>query len=440
MNILLKSVNVLRKTSPWHGKKADLGIKNGIITVLEEGGSFQEEAGEWDTIDCADYYVSIGWFDLRANFCDPGLEHKEDLESGAQAAAAGGFTEVALLPNTQPVIQTKNDVRYLKQFTDSPVVLHPVAAVTKDVKGDELTEMIDLNQAGAIAFSDGDHPLWNTQVMLKALQYMRKFNGLLINKPEDKYLNAFGTMHEGLQSTMMGVSGMPALAEAMMVERDLKLLAYVNDLWFAYRPRLHISTISTLEAVNLIRVAKKNGLLVTCDVAAHQLFFEDTALAGFDTNYKVNPPLRDRNHREALLAGLANGTIDAIVSSHSPHDEESKKCEFDLAEFGVIGLQTVFPILKSLSGKNLSLEHLIEKISIAPRQLLGMAIPELAKGATANLTLFSPDEPWKFDRTSNFSKSVNSPLFGTELTGKVLGVMNRKQYWMHHDLHQPQTH
>ena len=432
MHIYLQSVTVIHPSSPFHRKKADLLISEGRIKEIAEPGHLQAESS-WKKISGEDLYISTGWIDMRANFADPGQEHKEDLYSGAHAAAAGGFTEIVLLPNTEPVIQTKNDIRYLKQDIGWPVTIHPVAAVTRNAAGEELTEMIDLHHAGAIAFSDGENPLWNTQVMLKALQYMQKFDGLLMNKPEDKHLNTFGIMHEGLQSTMLGMSGMPPLAEEIIVQRDLKLLAYARATAKGHTPRLHFSNISTAEAVVHIREAKKQGLEVSCDVAAHQLYFEDTVMASFDTNYKVNPPFRDKHHKKALLEGLQDGTIDVIVSSHSPQDEENKKCEMDMAAFGIIGLQTFFPLVNSLVSSSLSLETLVEKFTQAPRRLLRLAVPKLEKGAEANLTLFSPEEKWVFDNGNNFSKSYNSPLLGSSLRGKSLGVFNKDRFWLAED-------
>ena len=429
MNIFLQSVTIIHKASPFHGKKADVLIKNGHIAAIAEPNQIQADASS-QLIHGENLCLSAGWLDMRANFCDPGQEHKEDLYSGAHAAAAGGFTEVVLLPNTSPVIQSKNDIRYLQQDNGWPVTVHPVAAVTRNTAGEELTEMIDLHHAGAIAFSDGEYPLWNTQVMLKALQYMQKFDGLLMSKPEDRHLNTFGTMHEGIQSTMLGMSGMPALAEEIIVQRDLRLLMYASESSTGRVPRLHFSNISTAEAVAHIREAKQGGLQVSCDVAAHQLYFDDTALSSFDTNYKVNPPLRDKEHQKALLEGVKDGTIDLIVSSHSPQDEESKKCEFDQAAFGMIGLQTFFPMVNSIVTSSLPLALLLTKFTEAPRKLLRLAAPQLEKEAVANLTLFSPDVSWVFDNENNFSKSSNSPLLGTSLQGKVIGVFNKERYWL----------
>lgn len=427
-NVLLKSVTVIDEMSPFHLKEADILIKEGIFAHIGEPSAQYDHADDWQVIDGHGFNVSVGWIDMQANFNDPGYEYKEDLRSGVQAAAAGGFTEVVLMPNTQPVIQTKNDILYLRRGTDALVRLHPVAAVTRDTKGEELTEMIDLHEAGAVAFSDGSQPLWHTQVMLKALQYMQKFDGLLISRPEDIHLNMYGAMHEGLQSTLLGMKGMPVLAETVAIERDLSLLAYVAEEAINRPPRLHFSNVSAADSVALIREAKAKGLPVSCDVAAHQLYFDETALSDFDTNYKVNPPLRAAEDVKALIAGVQDGTIDAIVSAHQPQDEENKKCEFDMAAFGMTGLQTLYPILNNLVSKELPLDLLIRKITVAPRQLLKLPVPQIKVNEPANLTLFDSDKVWELNETTNFSRSKNSPLFGAKLKGKVLGIFHDRQH------------
>lgn len=430
MNVLLKSVTVIDETSPFHLKEADVLIKEGMVAHIGEPSAQYDHTDDWRVVDGHGLYASVGWIDMQANFNDPGHEYKEDLRSGTKAAAAGGFTEVALMPNTQPVIQTKNDILYLRRNADVLVRLHPVAAVTRDTRGEELTEMIDLHEAGAVAFSDGSQPLWHTQVMLKALQYMQKFDGLLISRPEDIHLNMYGSLHEGVQSTLLGMKGMPVLAETVAIERDLSLLAYVvEEAIYRHRPpRLHFSNVSAAASVALIREAKAKGLPVSCDVAAHQLYFDEAALRDFDANYKVNPPLRTAEDMKALIAGVQDGTIDAIVSAHQPQDEESKKCEFDMAAFGMAGLQTLFPILNSLVSKELPLDLLIRRITVTPRQLLKLPVPQIKVSEPANLTLFAPDKVWELNEATNFSRSKNNPLFGTKLKGKVLGIFHGRQH------------
>ncbi len=445
MNILLKSATLFDPASALHRQKVHLVVREGKIEALQ-AATHEVPSGSFDrTLRGDALHVSAGWFDLQAHFCDPGLEHREDLRTGAQTAAASGFTGVALLPNTEPVVQTKNEVRYIlgagqpgagqpgvghSEDNDSPVQLHPLAAATHGAKGEALTEMIDLHHAGAVAFTDGLFALEHRQVLLKALQYVQKFDGLLINRPEDTQLTAYGTMHEGVTSTRLGLKGMPALAETIALERDLRLLAYATEFAYAHPPRLHVSNLSAATSVELIRRAKAQGLAVSCDVAAHQLVFDDSSLLSFDTNYKVNPPLRSPDDRQALREGVADGTIDAIVSAHRPLDEESKKCEFDLAEFGMLGLPAVLPVVSQLVDEGFSLPTLIEALTNRPRQVLKLPLPQIAEGELANLTVFDPTAKWDWNQATNFSKATNHPWYGQTVTGQVRAVFHRGQQYV----------
>jgi len=413
MSILIKSAQIIDSLSPLHLKKKNILIsERGLIKYI---GNEQPDAKK--TVSGKNLKVSPGWFDLRANFNDPGLEFKEDLQSGRQTAAAGGFTGVALLPNTEPVIQSKNDIRYLTAGNDSALTqIYPLGAVTKSCKGEELTDILDMHAAGAIAFTDGEKSIWHTDIFLKTLLYLHKFNGLLINKPEDKYLNAFGTMNEGKVNTILGMKGMPKLAEAIMIKRDLQILEYAGG-------RLHFSNISAAESVKLIRQAKKSGLKVTCDVAAYSLIWEDKMVSDYDTCYKLNPPLREQPDIRALEKGFADGTIDAITTSHSPQDKESKRLEFDHAEFGITGLQTFFSLLRSKYNWK-QIIPLMDKFTANPRTILGLDSPGIAEGLKANLTIFDPEAEWIFTDEINFSKSDNSPLHGNKLKGKIIGTLN----------------
>ena len=275
-------------------------------------------------------FLSQGWVDMRAWYADPGLEHKEDNETGRKVAQAGGFTHVAVLPNNEPVTQNKNDVTYIKSGNTRELVqLQPIAAVSLGAKGEDLTEMIDLHTAGAIAFSDGIKPIWHSDILLKSLQYLQKFDGLLIDRPEDLNLNMFGVMNEGVNSTVLGMKGMPNLAEDLIVERNISILNYAGG-------RLHLTCISSDKSLALIKAAKKKGLQITCDIASYQPLMDDSSLVDFDSAYKVNPPFRTKTDNKALIKSLRDGTIDVLVSNHLPHDEEAKNLEFDLAEFGII--------------------------------------------------------------------------------------------------------
>lgn len=417
MSILLKGATVLIPHSDRHRQQVDVLIgEDGLIKEIDKTISSSAE----EVLDCQGQYVTLGWFDMRAHFNDPGHEYKEDIRSGAQLAQASGFTDVAILPNTQPVLQTKNDLAYVMSRTADMVCnVHPMAAVTKDAKGEELTEMMDLHHSGAVAFTDGNQPLWHTDILLKSLQYLQPFGGTLINLPQDKWLSMFGTMNEGMTSVMLGMKGIPGMAEEIMIERDLKLLEYAGG-------KIHFACISTAGSVDLIRKAKAKGLQVTCDVAIYHLIYDDTAVQDYDTNFRLSPPLRGKEDKEALITGLTDGTIDCIVSNHIPQDEESKKLEFDLADNGMISLQTFWPWLVSLHEK-LPLDITISKITTAPRQILDQSTPAFKVGEKACLTVANPDRKWSYNKRNNLSKSQNSPLIGEELTGKITAVIRGSQ-------------
>jgi dihydroorotase len=338
-----------------------------------------------------------------------------------QMYMAGGFTEIAVLPNTVPCIQTKNDVNYLTRGNDNRLLqIHPLASVTKDNKGEELTEMIDLHEAGAAGFTDGLKTIWHTDIFLKSLQYLQKFNGVLIDHPEDIWLNMFGQMHEGVNSTMLGLKGMPSIAEEVALSRNIKLLRYAGG-------KLHQARLSTARAIGLVREAKKK-MEISCDITAYQPLLDDSMLSGFETNYKVNPPLREKSDNDALIKGLNDGTIDVICSGHVPQDEESKNIEFDLADPGIISLQTFASNLVALS-ESVTWETLIEKVTTGPRTVLGLEQPVIDVDAKANLTLLDPTHAWTLDEKTNFSKSKNSPWFGKTLTGKAVAVFNNNRHW-----------
>jgi dihydroorotase len=414
MKILIQSPEIIDPQSSFHKKEKNVLLNNGRIVEIGDKNYSADRV-----IKAEGMKLSIGWFDLGTFVGDPGLEHKEDLDSVSKAAAAGGFTEIAMLPNTAPSVQTKNEIGYITKGNDNRLVqIHALASVTRNNKGEELTEMIDLHEAGAVAFTDGLKPIWHTDILLKSLQYLQKFDGLLIDHPEDVWLNMFGQMHEGLQSTMLGLKGMPRIAEDIMVSKSLELLGYAGG-------RLHLSRLSTGKAVDLIRNAKKK-LQVSCDIAAYQPLLDDTTLVDFDTNYKVNPPLREKVDNDALIKGLRDGTIDVLCSGHTPHEEESKSLEFDHADFGLINLQTFGANLVALS-KTIDLDILLEKVTVNPRRLLNLEIPRIEVDEKANLTLFDPERIWTLDDRTNLSKSKNSPWYGKEITGKVVAVFNNNR-------------
>lgn len=421
MKIFLKAVQIYDSTSSFHLQRQNILIDKGTITYI---GPKTQEADR--TLDLEGFCVSTGWVDLFAAVGEPGFEHKEDIESLAAAAAAGGYTDVLCLPNVQPVVQNKGAINFLKTKSATlPVNLLPAGAVTVDTLGKDLTEMIDLQRAGAVAFTDGEKPLQGAEVIVKALQYLQPFDGLLMNRPEHTRLTEFGQMHEGVVSTQLGMKGIPALAEEVMVTRDLQLLAYTGG-------RLHFSLISSAGTVAAIREAKAQGLQVTCDVASYQTAYTDETMLPFDTNYKVSPPFRSAADVAAILQGLEDGTIDAVVSAHQPQDTESKKLEFDLAEFGIINLETAFAVANSAMTEKLSLEILIEKFTTGPRQILRLPACRIEEGEKACLTLFHPQLKWRPTQEGTHSRSNNSPFIGQELTGKPIGIINKGQLVLNH--------
>lgn len=419
MKILIQSPQILDPNSSFHQKEKNVLINNGKIEQIGDKNFSADKV-----IKAEGMILSIGWFDLGTFIGDPGLEHREDLTSAAKVAVAGGFTELAMLPNTSPSVQSKNEVSYITRLNDNRLLqIHAMASVTRNNKGEELTEMIDLHEAGAIAFTDGLKPIWHTDIVLKALQYLQKFNGVLIDHPEDTWLNMFGQMHEGVNSTRLGLKGMPRIAEEIVIGKHIELLNYAGG-------KLHLSKISTAKSVELVKAAKKK-LKLSCDIAAYQPLYDDSLLADFDTNYKVSPPLREKADNDALIRGLKDGTIDVICSAHLPHDDESKNLEFDLAEFGIIDLQTFGSHLTALS-KNVDWPILLEKVTSGPRQVLNLEVPLIEEGVKANLTLFDPDKTWVLDEKTNLSKSKNSPWFGKELKGKAVAVFNNARHWFDH--------
>ncbi|MEZ0539458.1 dihydroorotase [Fibrella arboris] len=423
MHLLIRSARVVDSLSAHHEQVVDLIIENGLIRQI--GTELAVPAGA-QVVNVPNLHLSAGWVDGRAAANDPGHEHRETLTDLASAAAAGGFTDVVLLPNASPVVDAKDTLGYVRRMADGqPARLHPMAAITKGAKGIDFTDMIDLHRAGAIAFSDGDHPLQNPDLLLKTLQYLRPMNGLLVNRAEEQLLTQFGQMHEGVQSTLLGLKGLPAMAEVMMIERDLRLLYYVleqeKDLTNNKVPVLHFACLSAAQSVQLVRRAKAMGLPVSCDVAAHQLVFTDTDLAGFDTYLKVNPPFRSQADVDALWEGLADGTIDMIVSDHHPQDEESKNVEFDVAEFGISSLETVFAAIQTSNNGRLPLRTLIDLLTVGPRRVLRLPAVTIEEGQPAVCTCFDPTAQWTFGRS--VSPAKNSPFLGQTLIGNVLGTV-----------------
>jgi len=417
MQYLIQSALVIDANSPFHLQKKDILIENGIIKTISENINFENIA---KTISSENLCVNIGLMDLRCHVPDLGFEFKETLETARKAAAAGGFTEICLLPNMHPPLDSKDSLAYiLKDNSKNLVKTYPIAALSLKTKGEDLSEMLDLHQAGAVAFSDGLQCVHNTDILLKTLLYLQPVEALLIQRPEEHTLTRYGQMNEGIVATHLGLKGLPSLAEVLIIQRDLEILRYTGG-------KIHFSCISSQKSVELIRQAKQEGLAVTCDVSANHLYFAEEKLYDFDTNFKLNPPLRTETDRQALWQGVADNTIDAIVSDHQPQDTENKELEFDLAAFGAIGLQTAL-LATNTKKDTISLEKIVEKFCQNPRKILQKNIPCIKEGEVANLCVWDSKQESVFTKESILSKSKNSPFIGETLKGKIYAVFNDKQ-------------
>lgn len=412
---LITSAKLVLPGHIFNQQQVDILIKDGVIADINKSIKVENNV---KVIDASGACVAPGFFDLNVNIGEPGYETKEDIVTGTAAAAAGGFTGIAVHPNTNPPIHSRAEVALVVNAAKGNAVdVYPIGAISKKREGNELAELYDMKVTGAIAFSDGNRSVQQAGLMGRALLYSKGFGGLIISFAQDESVAGGNQMNEGVMSTYLGMKGIPNLAESLMVSRDLYLAEY-ND------APIHFTTISTAESVELIKKAKAKGLKVTCDVAAHNLVFTDEDVVGFDSNYKVSPPLRAKKDVKALLKGLKDGVIDAVVSQHTPQEVEFKNVEFHIAKNGITGLQTAFPLLLKAGHDE---EQIVEKMALNPRKIVGLEVPKLEKGEKANLVVFDTKEKWVFDETTNKSKSKNNPLFGTELVGKVKLIVNNNQ-------------
>lgn len=412
--LLIKQVKVVDPSSPHHGRKVD--ILFGDDQVLKIADQLSEPSAE--VIEHPNLHISPGWFDLRANFHDPGHEEREDIESGIRAAIAGGFTGVGLSPETNPCIDSKADIEYIYQRAEGfPVNLFPYGAITKGLEGKELSEMFDMYQAGAVAFSHGKKPISNTALARLALQYTREFAPPLHLFPNEESLLKNGQMHEGAVSTYLGLKGIPALAEEISLQRDLYLAQYAET-------SVHFNGISSKEGLALLRNAHENGRSFTADVSINNLIFNDLDLESYDSSLKLLPPVRTEKDRLALIEALNEDLLQVVTSDHDPVDPEGKNCEFDHARYGAIGLQSLFGAMGTLR-EHISLEKCIQLIAINPRRVLGLEVPVVSEGNWAEFTLFDPEQEWDFSEASIESKSKNTPFIGRRLKGKALGILNK---------------
>ncbi|MEP2239903.1 MAG: dihydroorotase [Maribacter sp.] len=414
MNILLKSVTIVNgSTKNLHLKKRDILIKKGIIDAIE---TTIEPSGKTKVIAIKDLHVSLGWFDSGVSFGEPGHEERETIENGLATAAKSGFTDVILNTSSHPTPDSASDIVYLKNAAkDQLTNLHPLGNLTVKGEGEVLAELYDMKNAGALGFYDYKHPMANANLLKIALQYAQNFDGMVFSFPLDKSISGKGIVNEGITSTKLGLKGIPALAEELQIARDLFVLEYTGG-------KLFIPTISTANSVKLIADAKKKGLQVSCSVAAHNLVITDAALEDFDTKYKVMPPLRTTADIKALQKGVKNGTIDFVTSDHTPLNIELKHVEFDNADFGSIGLESIFGMLNELFNTEETISLLTKG-----RSVFGIEEPQLEVGKEANLSLFTTDDTYEFSEDQIFSSSKNSIAIGKPMKGKVVGSIANNQ-------------
>ncbi|HNY55406.1 MAG TPA: dihydroorotase, partial [Chitinophagales bacterium] len=400
---LLKNITVLDKTSEHNGKKVNVLIENGKIAKI--GTAVEDAAAE--TIDFSGSYLAPGFCDLYVNINDPGFEYREDITSVANAAIAGGFTTICATADNHPITQSKAQVEYiLNNAKNTPVSILPIGAVTENFDGKTPTEMLDMHYAGAIAFSDVPHSVKDSGVLLRALQYVQPFDGLIITMPFDKTLVGDGQVNESEVSVRMGMKGITNLSEYSMVQRDIELLKYTGG-------KLHFVGISTSESIDLIRKAKAEKLNVTCSVFVHHLVSDENEVKNFDSNYKVFPPLRTKDDQQALIEGLKDGTVDCVSTQHTPLNIDEKNVEFEVADFGIIGLETAFGLLHKKLENEISKEKLMELLSANPRKIINQT------ASTADFIILNFDEEWMLPEKNIKSKSRNSPYLNTPLKGKV---------------------
>lgn len=411
MSTIIREAKIIDSESPFHNQTVDVLIVDGIIKKI---GTSLPNTENTEEVKRENLHVSQGWFDSSVSLGEPGFEDRETITNGLNVAARSGFTAIALQPNSYPIIDNQSQVNFVKSKANGfATELFPIGALTKGSEGKDMTELFDMKNAGAVAFGDYNKNLDNANLLKIALQYVQDFDGLVIAFAQDSNIKGNGVANEGIVSTKLGLKGIPNLAEELQIARNLFLLEYTGG-------KLHIPTISTAKSVQLIKEAKAKGLNLTCSVAVHHLVLTDSTLEGFDTRYKVSPPLRTETDRKALISGILDNTIDMITSDHNPIDIEHKKMEFDFAKAGTIGLESAFGALLT----ELPLDKVIEKLT-AGKSLFGIEKQSVSEGQKANITLFNPEGKSIFTKENILSKSKNSAFLGKEIKGKVYGIYNQ---------------
>ncbi|MES2544768.1 MAG: dihydroorotase [Bacteroidota bacterium] len=411
MTLIIREAKIIDSSSPFHNQIVDIQIDN---ETIEKIGTNLPNPNGIKEIKLDNLHVSKGWFDSSVSLGEPGFEDRETISNGLLVASKSGFTAIALQPNSYPVIDNQSQINFVKsRANDSATQLLPIGALTKGSEGNDLAELFDMKNAGAVAFGDYNKNLDNPNLLKIALQYAQDFNGLVIAYSQDSKIKGNGVANEGVVSTRLGLKGIPNLAEELQISRNLFLLEYTGG-------KLHIPTVSTAKSVALIKEAKAKGLNVSCSVAVHHLVLTDEKLDNFDTRFKVTPPLRNEDDRKALIAGILDNSIDMVTSDHNPIDIEHKKMEFDMAKNGTIGLESAFGALLSV----LPLEKTIEKFT-AGKSIFGIENDLIKEGNPANFTLFNPSQDWTFTKENILSKSKNSAFLGTKMKGKAYGIFNQ---------------
>jgi dihydroorotase len=411
MKFILREAKIIDSQSPFHNKTLDILVVDGFI---EKIAASLPNSDKTEEIKLDSLHVSQGWFDSSVSLGEPGFEERETIANGLNVAAKSGFTAIALQPNSFPVIDNQSQVNFVKnKAIGSATQLFPIGALTKGSEGKDMAELFDMTNCGAIAFGDYNKSQDNANLLKIALQYVQDFDGLLIAFPQDEKIKGQGVVNEGVVSTGLGLKGIPNLAEELQIARNLFLLEYTGG-------KLHIPTVSTAKSVQLIKEAKAKGLQVSCSAAVHHLVLTDEKLEGFDTRFKVSPPLRTEKDRKALLKGVLDNTIDMITSDHNPMDIEHKKMEFDMAKNGTIGLESAYGALMTV----LPLEKVIEKLT-SGKIVFSIENHPIVEGAKANMSLFTPEGKAVFTKAAILSKSKNSAFLGTETKGKVYVIINQ---------------
>ncbi len=417
MNILIKSAKIVDPNSKYHLKTMDVLVENGLVKKIAKSISEKVEK----VIEEKGLHLSLGWIDLLANFQEPGYEQMEDFQSGIKAASAGGFTKVILSPATNPVRDSKSEFDYLKSASKNAVIdIYGYASLSANLEGKELSEINETKIAGAIGIFDDRKSVENPNLLKNALLYAKGVDQLVVNFPFTKSLSVHGVMNEGINSTALGLKGIPAMAENIMVERDLAINDYANG-------RLHFSTLSTAESVKMVSAAKSKGKNVSCDLASYQILLDDSELMEFDSRYKTLPPLREKANNKELIKLIKQKKVDALCSHHSPQDIEAKKRELDYASFGVINLQTAFAAANTALRNEIPVEDIVYLFTHGPSKVSGLELGTIEEGEKANLSLFNPDKEFTFNKEMVLSKSKNSPFFKRKLKGTVVGIINGKK-------------